>query len=230
MSKETSIPLNSTSKTNIIETTNEQQTSNNTTAAKDIPVISLDKIKDNFEMCQSFLSFLAVDDEDDDSTESKKKSPKEMGYLWTLASLNIEDASTHSFYVPGLLPVCSPKRPRAKTPRKLSNRTGKSPSNLKEIEDKNCTKSTEPDDLHSLQDKSPITAKGNSSSIQSETDTTTVSQAIDVDILMELAESSDEEDSTQPMNSSCDFGDVLPSSGFCVPIKSVQADEVSKSG
>ena len=144
-----------------------------------------------------------------------------MGSLWSLSSLNDKVTLAHSFYVPGLLPAQSPKRPR-KTPRKSSTRNEqKYSSNLKN--NKSTKPPTSPRKSENTEEGTVLekpTAEENVTKLLSESDITmTASQAVNVGILVELAGSSDDEESLEPWRkSSTDHDDVFPSSGFCLPI------------
>lgn len=85
----------------------------------DTTVYSLSEMIDNPDMCKSFLSFLTVDDQEDRNTDNTKDSSEVMDSLWSMASLNNKENLTYKYYVPGLLPARSPKRPQ-KTPKKSS--------------------------------------------------------------------------------------------------------------
>lgn len=65
--------------------------------------------------------------------------------------------------------------------------------------------------------------EGSASDPFSETDVSSASQAVNVDILLELADSgSDEEEESQTLQrrstTDHDESDVFPSSGFCLPV------------
>lgn len=178
--------------------------------------------KENIDLRQSFLSFLNCNDENDITTTASKMSTNGMTSLWSLASL---DDSNSTFYVPNLLPAVSPKRPRAKTPQKTPNKSSNKAVKLQNERNEEAIGISK-EILSQNDEAKDETSKTPSKDCvinQSKDDCQTSLQTSNMEI---EEEGSNNDEATRARKTSCEEdNDVLPSSGFCVPINSISQDD-----
>lgn len=151
-----------------------------------------------------------------------------------MASLEDTESSINDFYVPGLLPVTSPKQPK-KTPKKSSSTNQRKVSVRPETQEglaKNTAKRSE-----DICEGNEEGTSDKPNKTMSESELTPASQAANLNILLELAgdDDDDRDESQEPPNKSSvdpddddDDDEVFPSSGFCLPVgPNNQTDKVN---